>query len=192
MAIPPVLARFEIQVLKTKSGDTVQIPALATIRFFRQGATTTGGVTVTVPYSDPEDPNPPLADLRILHVGTIQINDILQVETNTTQIISVVAVVTSGTNAPYLTVRNSWDPAGIAVASGNRLLRKTSNTIFYNDPTGRSTNPVPTDNVVTDSSTGRAGGYVRALRYDYTVTGTGFFTRLYIDASGSYVMRSGR
>jgi hypothetical protein len=185
MGVLPVLARFEIQVLKTKSGDTVQIPAAATIRFFRQGATTTGSAVV-VPYSDPDDPNPVTADVRVLHPGTIA--------TNTTQLLTVVAVVLPGpgipSTAPYLTLRNSFQPAGISVAIGNRLLRKTSNTIFCTDPTGRSASPAPTDNVVTNSSTGRAGGYVKARRYDYTISGSGLVTRLYIDAIGSYIMRT--
>ena len=143
---------------------------------------------MVVPYSDPEDPNPTIVDLPVLHTGSLQVNDVLQVDATTTQLLNVVAVYTAA-EPPYLQVSNSVAPAGVAVSAGQRLLRKTSNTIFYIDPTGRTTSPAPTDFVSTDPNTGRAGGYIRAYRYDYTVT-FGTTTRVYIDAVGSYVLRS--
>jgi hypothetical protein len=189
MSTLPVLTRFDIQVLKNRSGsDASQVPAAATIQFFRQGATVTSPVFVE--YSDPgQEPPATPVDVPVRHVGTIQVTDTLQVDTSTPDLL-VVAEVVANPSAPILRVWNWSRPQGISVATGKRLLRKTANAIVYPNPTGPvPQGPAPVSSLATDPATGRAGGYVAAYRFDYTVSGTGLTPRLYADAVGSFLLR---
>jgi hypothetical protein len=190
MSRPPVLARFEIRVLKNKSySDMAQVPAAATVRFFQQGATNSGPAIV-VPYGGPEDPDPPPpTPVPVFHRGRIAVNDSLQVGPDTTQLLTVTEVDESPTT-PVVHVINTTVPAGVGIGVLARLLRRTGNAIVYLDATGAVPGgPPPVSYLTTNSTTGRASGYVAAYRYDYTVTGSGVLPRVHIDAVGSFVLR---
>jgi hypothetical protein len=188
---PPILARFDVQVLKNKSSnDPAQVPASATIRFFQQGATHSGPPE-TVPYGGPEVPNPPPpTGIPVFHQGRLQIDDFVQVDAATTLVLTVTGIDLGNPNAPVVYVVNTTVAGGVAMASGARLLRKTGNAIVYLDATGAVPGgPAPVSFLTTNASTGRAVGYVAAYRYDYTVTGSGVLPRVHVDAVGSFVLR---
>ena len=191
MALPPVLTRFDTHFYKPKSGsNTARVPATpATIKFFRQGATAKSAASV--PYVSPEEPDPPPPTaLPVWNLGSIAINDTLQVDTSTSSVIWVQDIDVSDPSNPILLVYNAAQPSGIFVASGARLLRKTASAIVYKDPTGKGAGaPAATDTLSTDT-TGRAEGYIAAYRYDFTVTGTGLTAAVYADYVGSYIARS--
>jgi hypothetical protein len=188
---PPSLTRFEILVLKNKSStDPSQVPAAATIRFFQQGATYSGSSALPnpVPYGGPDVPNPPPPTaVPVFHVGRFQAGDQAQVDLDTSLILDVTAVDMANPVASVLYVRNLTVPNGIPIGVGARLLRKTNNTIVY--PTAIPGTSSPVSFLTSNSTTGRAAGYVASLQFDYTVTGSGVTPRLHIDAVGSYVLR---
>jgi hypothetical protein len=60
--------RFETIILKNKSGsDLAQIPAAATINFYRQG--TTVSQAATIPVTDINDPNPVPTAVSVYDTG---------------------------------------------------------------------------------------------------------------------------
>ena len=166
------------------------MPALATIKFFRQGATVK--VAATIPYVDPEDPNPPPpTPITVWNLGSLQVNDVLQIDSSVSSTLIVAGLDDQDPDNPKVLVYNTSVQAGLGAAVGKRLLRKTNSAIVYSTPTGAvAGSPPPTDTLTTDANTGRASGYVSAYRYDYTVTGSGLPTTVCVDAVGSFVMRT--
>jgi hypothetical protein len=174
--ITPALKRFDVTVLKNKSGsDAAQVPALAAIDFYRQGATLASSFS----FGTPPDP-PETASLTLQDTGRLVPGDQLKVFSG------------GALGSTVLTVRSITDSTRIVVdydvaVSGqvnDRLVVTNSRPTYYNDRLGNSAG---SSALTTDSSTGRAAVYMRADRFDYLVSGTGFTTRLHQDADGGFL-----
>jgi len=180
----PVLRRFEITVLADNHppSDVSQVPALATINFFKQGATVRTGVTV--PYDPSTDPQ--LTEVVVWNGGTIQIGDQLEVEASGLTL-GVGDVDFSDPTNVKVYVFNDSVPSGIPLSAGQRLIRLTDRPYVFVDPAGLVATG---DNYIqTDFNTGRANCYLRDYRFDYYVTPAGRDTRVYVDAEGSFAAR---
>jgi len=183
MAVTPVLKRFEIRVLKNRAlNDPAQVPAAgATIKFHKQGATVRVGVEV--PDSSGLE-EPIVVPVSVYHIGTVVVEDELQHGAKEAQILKIYSV------DPVALTVSVFNDSGDAIVldRGDRLICRTTETsapLFLLDPSGMYD---ATSFTLTDDQ-GRAGGYVRALRFDYTVTGPGLIPAAYPDAEGSFVMR---
>ena len=177
-----MLKRFEFTALKDKSGsDKAQVPAYATIAFYRQGA------TLTQAFSFQNIPDEPQA-IHVLHPGAIREEDEL-------------ATFGPGTSyalsSTHLTVssvefdpENGWllwvTPGGapFSGASGDRLVILTDRPLCYSDALGQGTSAT---SVNSDGDTGRATGYMRATRFDFIVSISGVANRLYQDMTTGHV-----
>ena len=167
----PYLRRFETVVLKNKSGsDTAQVPASATVAFYRQGSTvkvaTSVGLTV--------DPVPVL----VYDVGAVIPGDVLIVQGGSGRLL-----VESITGTDTLNVLNETGST-IVLAVGARLTPESAQPRVYNDALGSS---AIGSSIATDPATGRASAYVRDKSFDYIVTGTGLSPRVYPDSDGAFV-----
>lgn len=74
-----ILPRFEMTVLRGRSPtDNRQVPAAATLEFYRQGATVVSDVTI--------QPGVPPGIVPVLYSGQIEIGDTLRVGTSATNL----------------------------------------------------------------------------------------------------------
>ena len=77
--------------------------------------------------------------------------------------------------------------SAIALTVGQRLIPTNLRPNIYSDPIGS----VAIGTSITTSATdGRASGYLREFRFDYIVRITGLTARLFVDAEGSFAMRT--
>lgn len=164
----PIAPRFEITVLKNKSGtDTAQVPATdATIKFYRQGATVKTAVTL---------PSHTYATLSVYDVGQLAIGDTVRVDIGTATL--------SVLDIPSSSEVQVWNGAttSVGVLSGARLVPTNNPPQVYADPLG--TVPLGTS-ISVDGVTARASAYLSRDRVDYDVSIPGQTPRLYVDASG--------
>ncbi len=168
MAISQLLRRFDFAVLKNKSGtDNTQVPAAASFTFYRQGATVKT-TTMLLPTDPPEDRALPVDD-----VGLIEVGDWVSI----------------GAAGPQFEVTNLVDRNKVWIRyTGVGSLQVPLNTRLF-APTvqayrdARGVQPL-TPPYASDSATGRFGAFIGAPRFDFTVSGTGFSTRTYIDYDG--------
>jgi len=168
MSITQLLRRFDFTVLKNKSGtDNTQVPAAATLIFYRQGATVRTSTTLL-----PSEP-PVERDIVVDDVGLIEIGDLIRLgvagpEYEVTNLIGrdKVRILYTGTSSFQL-------------QANTRLLAPTVSA--YRDSRGSQALTPPYS---TDSTTGRFGAYVHATRFDFTVSGSGFSSRTYLDYDG--------
>ena len=181
MDLRPVLKRFDVYVFKNKSGtDGAQVPVNgATIDFYAQGATAKGP-SVTFHGGDYE----PL-DVNVYHIGALAPGTPARyvivdgVDTKKLQVM--------GTNsATGVVTLKQTGLSDIVVAAANRLISQSDLLAVYSDPLGTIAKSPTTTGV-----DGRFWAYVKAFRFDYRITVPGETAkRLFIDAEGSYVMRT--
>ncbi len=172
----PVLRRFDMTVYKNKDGsDPAQVPAEATIEFYRQGATVkTGPVTVT---------SGAFIMVTVYNTGDILGNAayIVQKGTSAAETMDVRAV---DEVAGTIELKSKGGPIDLAV--GDRLVCISDRPGIYDNPLGDGTGAT---SVTTNSTTGRYGGYMRAYRYDVIVKVPATSPRLIVDCVGSFEMR---
>jgi hypothetical protein len=164
------LSRFEIRVLKDRlpPTDLAQVPASATIQFFRQGATVSSAVTV-----------PPLAEedtvVNVVDAGSVSPQEIVAPITSLGNQLRVTQVI----SATQFTLFNpSQQP--IMLQQGDRLVPSSLPTV-YADPAGQA---AIGSSILTDPGTGRASAYVVQTRFDFIVSIPGQPKRVYLDAQG--------
>lgn len=169
MAIPQLLRRFDFVVLKNKSGtDNTQVPAAATFTFHRQGATVRTTTTLF-----PADPPPVLRDLPVDDIGLIEVGDWVSIGFGGPQFEVKSVIGRTKVQIEYTGI------SSLQVPLGTRLFAPTVQA--YRDPNGSQPLTPP---YATDSATGRYGAYIGAPRFDFSVSGSGFTTRTYIDYDG--------
>jgi hypothetical protein len=179
MAVQPLLKRFDITVLKNKTiSDAAQVPAAATINFYRAGASASANVSIPDQSMNP-DPQP--VTIPVYTMGTIAVGDTVQADIISNALLSVAAV--DATALTVSVINNSGQNSQIF--AGQRLVRRTNPPQAYRDPLG---NVAIGSSITTDSATGRAACYIKEYRYDYVVTFAST-VRVYADAEGSFVMR---
>jgi len=165
----PIAPRFEITVLKDKSGtDRAQIPAIdATVHFYRQGATVSAPVTIPAFHAD--------VTVSVYDVGRLSTNDTVRVGEGAA------TLMIGGISSPteILVANNSASPVVLGV--GMRLVPTNNRPQVYGNPQG--TVPIGTSLGV-DGVTGRASAYLSQDRMDYDVSIPGQAPRLYVDGSG--------
>ncbi len=174
----PVLKRFDMTVYKNRNGtiDPSQVPAQAKIEFYRQGATVKTGISV---------PTGNFVSVVVYNTGDILEGHTVQLEMDEAKLMLVGTVnEVAGTISLKSIVGTS-----IALTAEQRLVDTSARPNIYTDPLGSTTGAT---SVTTDSTTGPAGGYLKAYRYDFIVKippTSPTETRLHLDAVGSFVMR---
>lgn len=173
----PVLKRFDLTVYKNKNGttDPSQVPAEATIKFYRQGATVKTGITVS--------------DTLFTTVTVYNTGDILEGHTVQLEWDEAITMLVGTVDEAAGTIQlKSTAGSPIPLIVGKRLVDQSDQPKSYDDPLGEGTGATA---VTTNSTTGRYSGYLKAYRYDFIVMipGTPAEYRLYIDCVGSFVMR---
>jgi len=168
MSIPQLFRRFDFTVLKNKSStDNTQVPAAGTFTFYRQGATVKATTTL-----HPADP-PPLRNLTVDDIGLIETGDWIAIGAN-----GPTFEVTSLIDRNKVQIRFT-DTNPLTIPAYTRLFAPSVQA--HRDARGLQPLTPPYTN---DSATGRFGCYVGAARFDFTVSGTGYTTRTYIDYDG--------
>ena len=183
----PVLRRFDIYVYKDKSYaspvDKAQVPATATVKLFRQGATVGAAVVVA---------RPDFSEVTVYNPGAFATNptpstvfDQAWVDGDPNKSLDVDW--TDSTAATTLLCRTRAPLDVITLAVSNRLVLASRRPVLYADPLG--TIAIGSD-IQTEAGTGRVRGYVAELRFDYTITlAEESVPRLFIDDEAAYVMR---
>lgn len=182
MAVHPVLKRFDIYVYKDGAGGA-QVPADATVDFYAQGATANLTVAQTIPSMGS-------GSIPVWNLGSITGGSV-QVGVNPSAILSITNIVVQVPPiSPYATLLVQNDGTQpVTVNNLDRLVPLGNRPFVYDDPNG----DVPTafNSRQTEPGTGRVRCYIREYRFDYIITIVGVPTpRLFIDAEGSYVMRT--
>lgn len=186
MAIMPLLKRFDIFVYKAMQGVAdLRVPAPdVPIRFYAQGATIQTASTISgTPGS--------ISPLFVYHGGAIADGDELTIDTRPTgtsrlYVNHIEPWVPPSTDLYKLTVANLEPQYGAYDAPLNSRVVITSKLLtVFQDPLGVT----PGASSLTTDARGRATGYVRSLRYDYTVTVGSNNVITCRDAEGSFAMR---
>lgn len=186
MAILPVLKRFDIFVYKPMPGEAdLRIPAAdVPIRFYAQGATIQTASTISGELGA-------TSPLFVYHGGEIAVGDELTIDPRPTgtgrlYVNLIEPYVPPSTDLYRLTVTNLDPQDGTYEAPLNARAIITSKLLtVYQDPLGVTAGA----SSLTTDSRGRATGYIRNLRYDYTVTLGSNNAIASRDAEGSFVMR---
>lgn len=174
----PVLYRFELSLRRDKQvGDSSQVPYLAQIDFYRQGAT----VLQTTPFSGGESKQIDVHDIGSITVPILAGNyDIVEAGVGGPRF--EVTFVNGETNPallkpppfrpPFpeknnnLMLRN-LGTAAVTIPSGTRLILLTRRPSAFADPTGT----IPLGSSVVTDAAGRLGVYLPEPRFDYIVRG---------------------
>ena len=167
----PIAPRFEITVLKDKNppGDLAQVPAGATIHFYRQGATVANSVTVM--------PGLPNAVADVHDSGRLAVADTVRVGS------TALTLGVSGVNSPTQIQLNNSGTDPVVISTGTRLIPTNDRPNAFADP--RCTVGLGTS-ITSNSADGRASAYLSEDRVDYEVVISGQPTRLYIDGAGVF------
>lgn len=167
----PIAPRFEITVLKDKNppGDLAQVPAGATINFYRQGATVANPVTVM--------PGLPNAVAAVHDSGRLAVADTVRVGS------TALTLGVSGIDSPTQVQLNNSGPDPVVISAGTRLIPTNDRPSAFADP--RCTVSLGAS-ITSSSSDGRASAYLTEDRVDYEVVIPGQPTRLYVDGAGVF------
>jgi hypothetical protein len=175
------LTRFEFTSFKDKAppSDLAQVPAQATISFYRQGA------TLTQSFSFPQIPEEPQA-IHVDHPGDIGESDILatfDMDSSTPDLSSTRLFVDhiEFDEAQGWLIWVTPDGAPFSGVAGERLVVTSNQPLCYQDARGCSGGATY---LVSAAATGRAGGYLSHPRYDFLVIVANRPKRLYIAAIG--------
>jgi len=168
----PKLRRFDFLALKDKApgNDAAQVPAAATISFYRSGAASRTTATIT-----PSDPDP--AVVTVEDTGTIQIGEQLAVGAST----QARFLVTSIPDATHLELTAILSTN---LVDGDRFIRLAAPLTVYKDSYGAI---AAGTSLTCDASTGRAFAYVTEPRFDYVIAGAGVTPRVIPDAEGGLI-----
>ena len=167
----PNLARYNLVVTKDKSGsDNAQVPAAATVDYYKQGATVAVGTTV---------PNGATGvSITVRNTGRISAGDVLR--NNLTGFPTV--LVTSVTNPTTLVVNSSGNGA-FTVVLGDRLVVTNNRPTPYKESTG--VDAYGGFQSSTNATTGVLDPtYLKEPFFDAQVTGSGVANRLLTDQVG--------
>ncbi len=162
-ALRPGYRRFEFHALKDKipGSDPAQVPAAATISFYRLGATNRTAATIT-----PSDPDPTI--VTVDDPGSIQVGDQLAVGgSNLARFIVNSVLPPTSTDPPRLAISAI---TSMTLVGGERFIRLASQLTVFKDPYGLLSFGT---SVICDAATGRAFAYVAEPRFDYTMSGGG-------------------
>ena len=140
------------------------------LELFRQGATVKTATNIIAS-------NPSPVPIPVYNTGAVAVGDHLYLNGNSTKELVVTAVNVSGNSISA----NNVSDTTIAAQVGNRLVDITAIPILYVDPNGTIGASTP----YLIGASGEISGYVRPLRFDYKVN-----TLIYLDATGSFVMRT--
>jgi hypothetical protein len=167
------LARYTLVVTKDKSGtDNAQVPADATVDFYKQGATVTTGVTVPDGGTG--------VTITVRSSVRIVAGDTLRKGLNASPTVTVVSV------TPTTVVVNSDSNGAMVLVAGDRLMVTTARPAVYKESTGIDS--YPSSQVVTDATTGvLLPAYLKEPFFDAAVSGTGVAGRLLSDQPGGVV-----
>lgn len=176
MSIRPLLRRFEAYVFGPVSeSNPVIIPVSgASFVFYRQGATAAEELTIG-PHET--------IDLQVYHCGAFK-DDAFELAGCPDPETNVGAFTVAPTPSYLLSVKHASSGYLTVCEVGDRFWNVDQILEAYLDPRGGSTVDVVSD------VNGRAACYIDALRFDYTVTLPSGEVRQFVDAQGSYVMRS--
>lgn len=180
MSVTPVLKRFEIVVFKNGTGN-VQLPAAAQVDFYRQGATVANSWS-----PDLLEPDEPMSDVPVYHHGALVDGDIVARGTNLDE--TMVVQIDPG-DPNKLTLTNNTEE-GFVLDPNDRLVPIGDRPKVYQDPTGAAPVTPNVNYIMTNSNDGRGSCYIPAFRFDYIVVIDPSTMRLFIDADGSFVMRT--
>lgn len=162
-ALRPGYRRFEFQALKDKvpGSDPAQVPAAATISFYRIGATNRTAATIA-----PSDPDPTI--VTVDDPGSIQVGDQLAVGgSNLARFIVNSVLLPTSTDPPRLEITAI---TSMTLTGGERLICPARQITVFKDPFGLLALGT---SLVCDAATGRASAYVAEPRFDYTISGGG-------------------
>lgn len=180
MAVTPVLKRFDTVVYKPQDlvGGPVVVAPGVVLRFYAQGATVSENTDIL-------DNSTPFT-IKVYNKGAIALNDQLLVE-GIPPASTLLPV--DGIDDVYrvLTVVNLLPVSGTTyqAALGKRLVLVSKPLAPYLDPLGTAE---PLSSLTTDTN-GRARGYLRNFRFDYTATLDPNNPIVFHDAEGSFAMR---
>lgn len=194
MYVVPTLKRFDVNVYRDYDAtDDTQVPAAATIDFYAQGATLNvsndlvniqNGEEVEVSVWHPGSLGAPVVDPNITD-GHHRV----QIGVASADVFEVLDVAPSVTGATAVVKLKNTSGHAVTIAKDARLVRITDRPEVYDDPVGLESTGLTSRS--TDAATGRARCYLREYRYDYIVTITlTSEQRLFVDADGSFVMRT--
>ncbi len=165
-----ILPRFETTVLRGRSPtDNTQVPAAATLEFYRQGATVASDVTI--------QPGVPPGIVPVHYSGQIEIGDTLRVGTSATNLTVVHVASTTEIHV------NLDGPLPLLLSAGTRLWIASPRPTAFADPTGTSSLGA---SILTDAITGRASAYLSLDRFDFEVVIPGEPPRHYLDQAAAW------
>lgn len=176
MSVTPVLKRFEIVVFKNGTGN-VQLPAAAQVDFYRQGATVAVGTPVQ---------NGQTKEIDVYHRGALKQGD--EVFRDTPLGDTLLIGEHPSNPQKIMVTNNSGDD--IELMRYDRLVPFGDRPKVYQDPTGAAPVTPNVNYIMTNSNDGRGSCYIPAFRFDYIVVIDPSTMRLFIDADGSFVMRT--
>jgi hypothetical protein len=126
---------------------------------------------MSIPVVTP-DPVP----IEVYDVGELKAPDIVEVDADEDK-----QLLVEGVSADNKLLVTNISGVQLDLVVGDRLVPTTDLPEIFADPLGT----VPSSNPFsTNPQTGRAGRYIRNRRFDYSVAGSDFPTRLYMDAEG--------
>lgn len=164
------LRAHHITATKPYSGsDSRLVPAAsASITIYRQGATAAETKTVLTTATT----------LAVNDIGSLRLNEVVQLGTSSTTTMLVTAL----TSRTSITVRSTTG-GNISVTDGDRLVLQADKPTLYTDPLGGET----TANPLSLNASGNARFYTTEGVVDYTVSGTGITTTLFVDLLGGAI-----
>ncbi len=168
------LKKFSTTIYKDAStADQKQVPAIATLDAYFEGATVNGNVTVQTGAAG--------TLITVYNIGRLKNGDNIQVGVDATKTLTVVT--TTGYPSDTQIYLKSTTGNAMTLFTGDRLIVTNRRPTLYADSLAVISIG---NNIQTSSLSGYVEFYIADTRFDYIISATGLTSRLFTDAEGGW------